>query len=115
MEGAMKDLFLKLISATRGSGPSSTRLIYMLNGLAAVFCAVVSTLGGMIVYCAARRADAIYWGAVAALWTATLGFSAQTKRTQTKVAEAIAAAPKQEVHKAPVLSIVDRRPRPDLG
>ena len=54
----MKELFFGLISGTRGKGPSSTRLIYLINGVAAVFCAIVATMGGTIVYCARSEADA---------------------------------------------------------
>ncbi len=90
----MKDLLTQLISATRGNGPSSTRLVYLVNGLAAVFCALVMTIGGIIVYCLVGKADAIYWTAVAALWTATLGFGARTKSQQQKGATEIALAPR---------------------
>jgi uncharacterized membrane protein len=90
----MKDLVIQLISATRGNGPSSTRLVYLVNGVAAVFCAFVMTIGGILVYCSAGKADAIYWAAVAALWTATLGFGARTKSQQQKGATEIALAPR---------------------
>lgn len=89
----MKQLLLNLISATHGGGPSSTRLVYLINGVAAVFCSIVATLGGIIVYCARARADAVYWGAVAALWTATLGFGAKAKTEQQKASKEIALAP----------------------
>jgi uncharacterized membrane protein len=91
----MKDLLMQLISATRGNGPSSTRLVYLVNGMAAVFCALVMTIGGIIVYCAAGKADAVYWTAVAALWTATLGFGAKTKKEQQKASAEIALAPRR--------------------
>jgi uncharacterized membrane protein len=90
----MKDLLTQLISATRGNGPSSTRLVYLVNGLAAVFCALVMTIGGILVYCNAGKADAVYWAAVAALWTATLGFGARTKNQQQKGSTEIALAPR---------------------
>src|SRR5262245_22264676 len=80
----MKELLTQLISSTRGTGPSTTRLVYLMNGTAAVFCATVMTLGGIIVYCAADKADSTYWLAVGALWTATLGFGAKTKTDQQK-------------------------------
>ena len=85
----MKELFLGLISSTRGKGPSSTRLIYLINGVAAVFCSIVATTGGTIVYCARDKADAVYWAGVAALWTATLGFGAKTKSEQQKATKEI--------------------------
>ena len=86
----MRDLLMQLISGTQGRGPSSTRLVYLLNGMAAVFCASVMTVGGIVVYCAAGKADTVYWGAVAALWTATLGFGAKTKKEQQKASADIA-------------------------
>ena len=85
----MKELFLELISSTRGRGPSSTRLIYLINGVAAVFCSIVATIGGTIVYCARDKADAVYWAGVAALWTATLGFGAKAKTEQQKATKEI--------------------------
>jgi hypothetical protein len=92
----MKELFFSLISATRGNGPSSTRLVYLVNGLAAVFCALVMTIGGIIVYCAAGKADAVYWTTVAALWTATLGFGSKTKNEQQKATTEIALGPRHD-------------------
>jgi uncharacterized membrane protein len=89
----MKDLLRNLISATQGNGPSSTRLVYLVNGLAAVFCALVMTIGGIIVYCGRGRADAVYWTSAAALWTATLGFGAKTKNEQQRASKEIALAP----------------------
>jgi len=78
----MKSLFYKLISASEGRA-SSTRLIYLVSGLAAVFCAMVMTIGGILEYCGANgKADPVYWTAVAALWTAKLGFGAQEKNHQ---------------------------------
>ena len=89
----MKTLIHNLITATQGSGPSSTRLVYLVNGLAAVFCAIVMTFGGIIVYCALGKADAVYWTSAAALWTATLGFGAKTKNEQQKASKEIALSP----------------------
>jgi uncharacterized membrane protein len=92
----MKDLLLNLISSTQGRGPSSTRLVYLTNGLAAVFCSLMTTVGGILVYCANGKADAVYWTAVAALWTATLGFGAKTKGEQQRAAKEIALAPRRD-------------------
>ena len=89
----MSQLISSLVTATRGSGPSCTRLVYLVNGMAAVFCAIVSTMGGTIVYCVNGRADGVYWAGVAALWTATLGFGAKTKSEQQKASKEIALAP----------------------
>ena len=79
----MKDLFLRLISASQGQA-SSTRLLYLVSGLAAVFSALVMTMGGVIEYCVHHDADKVYWGAVAMLWTAKLGFGAYEKNEQQK-------------------------------
>ena len=88
----MKGLLLQLITATHGQGPSSTRLVYLVNGLAAVFCAIVMTMGGIIVYCALHIANSTYWLAVGALWTGTLGFGAKTKSDQQKISKELALA-----------------------
>jgi len=91
----MKQFFKNLISSTHGNGPSSTRLIYLINGLAAVLCALIATIGGTIVYCLTDKADMVYWTGVAALWTATLGFGAKAKTEQQKAAKAIALSPRR--------------------
>jgi uncharacterized membrane protein YuzA (DUF378 family) len=99
----LKELFLNLISATQGKGPSSTRLVYLMNGMVAVFCSLVMTIGGIEVYCAKTKADPVYWTAVGALWTATLGFGAKTKREQNQGAVQIAVAPHHsQIMPAPV-------------
>jgi len=89
----MSQLISNLVTGTRGNGPSCTRLVYLVNGMAAVFCAIVSTMGGTIVYCVNGKADGVYWAGVAALWTATLGFGAKTKSEQQKASKEIALAP----------------------
>ena len=89
----MSQLFANLLTGTRGNGPSCTRLVYLVNGIAAAFCAIVSTMGGTIVYCVNGKADGVYWAGVAALWTATLGFGAKTKSEQQKASKEIALAP----------------------
>jgi len=86
----MKSFLQSLISATHGQGPSSTRLIYLLNGLAAVFSALVMTIGGIFVYCHDRTANPAYWTGAAAMWTATLGFGARAKTEQQKATKEIA-------------------------
>ena len=89
----MKEFFFGLISATRGQGPSCTRLVYLINGVAAVFCSMIATIGGTIIYRANGNANAVYWTGVTALWTATLGFGAMTKSGQQKVTKEMALAP----------------------
>jgi hypothetical protein len=56
----------------------------------------MTTVGGILVYCANGKADAVYWTAVAALWTATLGFGAKTKGEQQRAAKEIALAPRRD-------------------
>lgn len=85
----MKELFFRLISASHGQA-SSTRLIYLVCGLTAVFCALAMTIGGIFEYCLHDKADAVYWTAVAALWTAKPGFGAREKSEQQKAATEIA-------------------------
>jgi len=93
----MKELFFGLVSGTRGKGRSSTRLGYLIHGVAAAFCAIVATIGGTIVYCWRSEADAVYWTGVAAMWTATLGFGAKTKNEQQRATKEMAMTSGQEV------------------
>lgn len=79
----LKDLFLKLISASQGQA-SSTRLIYLVSGLTSVVCAAAMTLGGIVEYCRHDHADFIYWSAVTALWGVKLGVGAIEKSEQQK-------------------------------
>ena len=91
----MNRLFLNLLSATHGNGPSCTRLVYLINGVASCFCSLFATIGGTIFYCATGKADEIYWAAVAAMWTATLGFGAMAKSNQQKATKEIVLASTQ--------------------
>lgn len=47
-------------------------------------------VGGIYEYCLHDRANAVYWTAVAALWTAKLGFGAREKNEQQKASTEIA-------------------------
>ena len=80
----LRDLFISLITPTQGKGPSCTKLVYLMNGALAVFCAMVMTIGGIEVYCVKAQANPVYWVAVGAMWTATLGFGTLAKRDQNK-------------------------------
>lgn len=100
MMSELKRFLLCLISSTQGKGPSSTRLVYLANGLGALFCALVMTIGGIEVYCAKFKADPVYWTAVAALWTATLGFGAKAKGEQNRGSVQLATAQR---HSAPAI------------
>jgi uncharacterized membrane protein YuzA (DUF378 family) len=101
---SIKGLFLQLISATEGQGPSCTRLVYLLNGAGALFSAVLSTIGGVMVYCIRNEASTVYWGGVASLWTATLGFGAMVKRHQTNATRAIKTSRMAQFQSAPASS-----------
>lgn len=83
----MKNFFISLVSATQGGGPSSTRFIYLVNGLAAALGALIMTIGGIEAYCLRERADPVYWAGTAALWTASLGFGSKTKDHQQTMAK----------------------------
>jgi hypothetical protein len=80
----VKNILMQLISSTQGKGPSSTRLVYLVGGLTAVFSALVMTIGGTLVYCAHGKAEPAFWAAVVALWTAKLGIGGWLKTEQQK-------------------------------
>jgi hypothetical protein len=112
----------RLISQSRGVGPSSTKFLWLYAGWGIVSVAIVATLGGVAVYLfeatltitagpatmtlvSRGRADAVYWGAVAGLWLNGLGFVQWAKRHQTTATKEIILAGKgnQEVGAIPVL------------
>ncbi len=81
-----------LISSQSGDGPSATKLQYLLAGRAGVLCAAIMTLGGVMVYMFTAVADAVYWTANSALWTAVIGFSSWAKTSQAKQTKEIVIA-----------------------
>lgn len=87
-------LLRDLISQTHGAGPSSTKAVYLNAGYCAAWSATLATAGGVGVYIAYGTANAVYWGAVTALWTAALGFATSAKKTQNQHAKEIAIAGK---------------------
>ncbi|HTR67802.1 MAG TPA: hypothetical protein VMH85_18620 [Terriglobales bacterium] len=93
----MKSFFTQLVSATRGQGPSSTRFIYLVTHLAAVFCAVMMSIGGILVYCVRSGADAHYWWAVSGIWATTLGVGGLAKVDQQKRSKDLALGPPPSV------------------
>ena len=111
----LKEFLLCLISSTQGKGPSSTRLVYLANGLGCLFCALVMTIGGIEVYCAKFKADPVYWTAVAALWTATLGFSTKAKSEQNRGSVQVATAPRHSPAAPAVASATMMVPAPVQG
>lgn len=70
------------ISATAGTGVSSTKIVWLSNGLLSCYCATLATVGGVGVYLFLQVADPIYWGGVAALWASALGFASSVKKHQ---------------------------------
>jgi len=79
-------------SATAGSGVSSTKVVWLWAGLASVYCAVLTTVGGVSVYVFLQKADPIYWTAVGALWLNALGFASGVQRAAHSNAKEIALA-----------------------
>lgn len=79
-------------SFTSGSGISSTKLVWLSNGMSACYCATLATLGGVSAYLFQGHADAIYWSAVTALWTISVGFATSAKKNQTSATKEITLA-----------------------
>ena len=97
-EGALIRVEQKLteaLSSTAGKGISSTKVVWFTNGILACYCSVLATLAGVSVYIFQQKADGIYWTAVGALWTASLGFAQSVKKAQTQAAKEIALANQQ--------------------
>lgn len=81
-----------LTTPSAGAGPSTTKLVYLSNGMAACYCAVLATVGGVAVYVFDGRADVVYWAGVASMWTATLGFAGSALKNQHQQAATVATA-----------------------
>lgn len=77
-------------SNTAGQGVSSTKVVWFWAGLTSVYCAALSTVGGVSVYVFLQKADAVYWAGVGALWTAALGFASSVQRAQHRAAVEVA-------------------------
>lgn len=77
-------------SHTAGQGVSSTKVVWLWAGLASVCCAVLATVGGVLVYVFLQIADAVYWAGVGGLWTAALGFASSVQRSQHRAATEVA-------------------------
>lgn len=71
------------ISATAGTGVSSTKIVWLSNGVLSCYCATLASVGGVAVYLFLQEADPVYWGGVAALWASSLGFASSVKKHQT--------------------------------
>ncbi len=68
-------------SSTAGEGVSSTKVVWLWAGLASIYCAVLTTLGGVSVYVFLHIADGIYWTAVGALWVNVLAFASNVQKS----------------------------------
>ena len=79
-------------SHTAGQGVSSTKVVWFWAGLGAVYCAILTTVGGVAVYLFLQKADAIYWGSVATLWGLALGFAGNVQKAANTNAKEITLA-----------------------
>jgi hypothetical protein len=77
-------------SATAGDGVSSTKVVWLWAGLGSIYCAVLTTVGGVSVYVFLRVADGIYWTAVGALWVNVLAFASNVQKAAHTNAKEIA-------------------------
>lgn len=77
-------------SHTAGQGVSSTKVVWFWAGMGSVYCAILTTVGGVAVYVFLQQADAVYWAGVGGLWTATLGFAGSVLKAQHRAAKEIA-------------------------
>lgn len=82
-------------SQTNGSGVSSTKIVWLSNGMLSCYCATLATVGGVGVYVFLQLADGVYWAAVGALWLNALGFANNAKKHQTQVTKEIVLASQQ--------------------
>ena len=78
----LEKILLEATSSTGGSGVSSTKVVWLSNGMLLCYSAAVATIGGVSVYLFSAKADPVYWGAVTALWTISTGFAASAKKHQ---------------------------------
>lgn len=83
------------VSSMAGSGVSSTKLVWLSNGMLSCYSATLATIGGVAVYVFLQKADGIYWGAVTALWTIAVGFAAGAKKNQNQTTKEITLASQQ--------------------
>lgn len=112
----------RLVTQSRGAGPSSTKLLWLYAGWGIISAALTATLAGVAAYLfeatltvtvgpvvmtlvSRGRADAIYWGAVSGLWVTGVGFIERAKRHQTTATKELVMAGKgnPEAGAVPVL------------
>ena len=78
----VQKVIIEAVSSTGGSGVSSTKIVWLSNGMLLCYSATLATIGGVAVYVYLQKADLVYWSAVAALWTASTGFALSAKKHQ---------------------------------
>lgn len=91
-EGSITKLFREAVSATSGQGVSSTKIVWLSNGMLSCYCATLATVGGVAVYVFMQKADGIYWAGVGALWVNALGFATSAKKNQNQTTKEITLA-----------------------
>lgn len=68
---------------------SSTKLVWLTNGMFSCYCAALATVAGVAVYVFNQKADAVYWTATGALWVNALGFASNVQKNSHNVTKAI--------------------------
>lgn len=91
-EGSLSKILHAAISATSGQGVSSTKIVWLSNGMLSCYCATLATAGGVGVYVFLQKADPIYWAGVGALWVNALGFATSAKKNQNQTTKEITLA-----------------------
>ena len=71
---------------------SSTKLVWLTNGMLSCYCATLATIAGVSVYLFLGKADAIYWTAAGALWVNALGFASTVQKNSHNVTKEITLA-----------------------
>jgi hypothetical protein len=94
-ESWVMKLIREASTSMAGSGVSSTKLVWLSNGMLSCYCATLATMGGVGVYVFLQKADGIYWTAVGALWVNALGFATSAKKHQNLTKKEITLASQQ--------------------
>ncbi len=83
----MRELFFRLINH---GGPSTTKTMYIVSGIAAVVSVTTLTFGFTFVYVVHRAADLQVAGTITAIWGLVLGFSTRAQNQKNKADRDIA-------------------------
>ena len=94
-ESWLAKLLREAATSTAGSGVSSTKLVWLSNGMLSCYCATLATLAGVSTYIFKEKADPVYWTAVGAMWAVSTGFATSAKKNQTQAAKEISIASQQ--------------------